>query len=155
MEPLTEQVATLSAQVEAACQKIGLDRLSAHAAEADKQAADPELWQDQTRAQKVVREQASLKSQIEPWQELRIGLSEAHELLELRDETLSSEIESQVKSLQDALTVSKKTSSLVGRTTLMQPSSACMLGQGVPTHRIGQACYCVCMCAGRSKTTVA
>jgi len=100
VEELSTSVRKLSEQVAEACQKIGLSELEKKAAEVDRQVTDPDLWQDQSRAQRIVREQSSLHEQVDPWHKLNAELAEISELLELRDETLSGEIESQVKTLE-------------------------------------------------------
>ncbi len=100
MEPLRVQLDELAVQVADACKKIGLDDLRARAEKLNEAAQDPELWQDQAHAQQVLREQSSLKNRVEPWLQLQTGVAEASELLDLQDETLSSEIASQVKVLE-------------------------------------------------------
>ncbi len=61
----------------------------------DEVAADPAIWEDQERAQKVLRERSNLTAFVERFQRLRRGLSDAETLLELStddeptEETLS------------------------------------------------------------------
>lgn len=49
----------------------------------DEVAADPAIWEDQERAQKVLRERSNLTAFVERFQRLRRGLSDAETLLEL------------------------------------------------------------------------
>jgi peptide chain release factor 2 len=108
MEPIKTQLDELAAQVAVACEKIGLTKLQAKAKDIEQAAADPDLWQNQAKAQQILREQASLKARTQPWQSLQTGIAEAQELLALRDETLSEEIASQVKSLAETFATLKE-----------------------------------------------
>lgn len=52
----------------------------------DEVAADPALWEDQERAQKVLRERSNLTAFVERFQRLRRGISDAETLLELSED---------------------------------------------------------------------
>jgi peptide chain release factor 2 len=52
----------------------------------DEVAADPAIWEDQERAQKVLRERSNLTAFVERFQRLRRGISDAETLLELSED---------------------------------------------------------------------
>jgi len=58
---------------------------------------DPEIWKDNIKAQEVSKQQSKLKTQLEPWLDLRSQISDLKQLAETGDEELSSEIEEQLK----------------------------------------------------------
>jgi peptide chain release factor 2 len=71
--------------------------------ELDKQAASPDLWADQALAQQTMRELATLREELEPWQAVERRAKDALELLELaaldNDETVLSEVENEASQL--------------------------------------------------------
>ncbi|MFZ2513899.1 MAG: peptide chain release factor 2, partial [Candidatus Saccharimonadales bacterium] len=58
---------------------------------------EPSFWNEPEAAQKTVKEQATLEKRIMPWEKLWQSIDEAIELLETGDETIETEMTSQVK----------------------------------------------------------
>ncbi len=94
---LQKQAEELLRQTRAAISKLDLVGLESKLEELKKQTADPELWADNERAQKLTKEQSSLESRIQPWRELEKEASEVSELLELQDDSLVAELEAKFK----------------------------------------------------------
>jgi peptide chain release factor 2 len=115
MEQLQARAHELQLRINDATAKLGLDALLTEKAQLDKQANDPNLWQDQGAAQRVVRQQAALEKRTHPWVQLRQISAEIIELIALRDETLSEEIESQVKQAEQELENLKEDLKFSGR----------------------------------------
>ncbi|HPR09081.1 MAG TPA: peptide chain release factor 2 [Candidatus Saccharibacteria bacterium] len=115
MEQLQARAHELQLRINDATAKLGLDALLTEKAQLDKQANDPNLWQDQGAAQRVVRQQAALEKRTHPWVQLRQISAEIIELIALRDETLSEEIESQVKQAEQDLENLKEDLKFSGR----------------------------------------
>jgi peptide chain release factor 2 len=66
-------------------------------------AAAPNFWDDQNKAQLIMRELTRLQYQISEWQSLTKRLSDAHELAELADDELQEEVEREVDELAAAI----------------------------------------------------
>jgi peptide chain release factor 2 len=115
MEQLQARAHELQLRINDATAKLGLDALLTEKAQLDKQVNDPNLWQDQGAAQRVVRQQAALEKRTHPWVQLRQISAEIIELIALRDETLSEEIESQVKQAEQELENLKEDLKFSGR----------------------------------------
>ncbi len=77
--------------------RIGFEKLEARQREVNAEAAAPDLWQDNERAQAVVREQAVLEKRITPWRELKQNISDVVELSGLEDEALRADLEVQLQ----------------------------------------------------------
>ncbi|MCO5185855.1 MAG: peptide chain release factor 2 [Anaerolineae bacterium] len=63
------------------------------------QSLEPNFWDDSTHAQEVMRELTDLRDEIGIWNSLSRRLTEAIELVELGDEELAPELETEVKLL--------------------------------------------------------
>ena len=115
MEQLETRASELEHRITEATNKLGLDSLLAEKTLLDEQANNPDLWQDQAIAQRVVRQQASLDKRTQPWVALRQTVDEIIELIALQDETLSGEIESQVKQAESEFESLKEDLKFSGR----------------------------------------
>ncbi len=98
MDSIHSRALELQALVSGALTRIGFDALEARKREVDGQAGEPDLWQDNERAQKVLREQSMLEKRIAPWRELRQAVSDIVELSDLSDDSLRADLESQLES---------------------------------------------------------
>ncbi len=97
MEQLTAEAQTLQSQLDDALTRIGFAKLEDRKAELDAAANDPGLWQDNDRAQKIVREQAALEKRLQPWQSVKQSVDDALELLELGDDSLTDDLARQLQ----------------------------------------------------------
>lgn len=81
-----------------------LDGLKAKLKEKEKQAEDPTLWNDSTKASALFSEISKLKNAIEPWESLLNNITSTLELIELykdeNDESINKEIESSFEAIQ-------------------------------------------------------
>jgi len=66
----------------------------------DEQLATSEIWNNVEHAQSLSKQSASLKSQIEPWQTLRVQVGDMSELMAIGDDTMLGEFEEQVSALE-------------------------------------------------------
>ena len=73
----------------------------------EKQASDPAIWDDNQRAQRVMRKMADLKRESESWTGLDVRSSELDELLELamdeRDQSLTESLSKDLAALESEL----------------------------------------------------
>lgn len=108
MDQLHIEAEQLNVQVLDALRRIGYDVLRAKKAELDKQASDPGLWQDNDKAQSVLREQAALDKRLTPWQNLSGSLADLIELTELGDESLHDDLSRQLLEAQTQFSLLKE-----------------------------------------------
>lgn len=70
--------------------------------------ANPDIWQDNIKAQELSKQQAKLQAITEPWQVLKSKVTEVSELAELDDASLISELSKQLDDAEQQLKVLKQ-----------------------------------------------
>ncbi len=108
MDDILREATELKKQIEAAAKKIGYDLLEQQKAEIDKKANDPNLWQDQAKAQTVKREQAKLDQRLNPWRESIADVHEIVEYAELNDESMRPELVKRLANRREIFEVDKE-----------------------------------------------
>lgn len=96
MQPLKKRADELSAGVNQTYQKLDIDGKLAELESVDSQLADSEVWANVERAQKLSKQSARLRSEVEPWQTLRTQVADIIELLSLGDNSMIEEFEQQI-----------------------------------------------------------
>jgi peptide chain release factor 2 len=97
---IEKQATELYLNVRHAQDSIGIETLEAELAELEKLTADPELWADQERAQKLTKRQSDLASRITTWRTLEQSVTDVQELAKLGDESLVDDLTAQLSKLQ-------------------------------------------------------
>jgi len=82
----SSEIDQLSATLSGIEQVLDVDALRAQAADLEKQASDPDLWNDPANAQKVTSRLSSTQSDIRRLEEMRAGLDDLPVLLEMAQE---------------------------------------------------------------------
>lgn len=100
MQPLKKRIQTLQGQVAEARQALKFDALNEELAVLDEQLNQPEIWHNPDHAQAVAKKAASLRATVQPWQTLYVQLADLLELMELGDDDLLPEFETQVSALE-------------------------------------------------------
>jgi peptide chain release factor 2 len=100
VETIHSQALELQALVMEALQRIGFEQLMSRKREVDAEAAAPDLWQDNERAQNVLREQAAIEKRTTPWQELRQSIADVVELSGMDDASLEADLSEQLEAAQ-------------------------------------------------------
>ncbi|HSX46560.1 MAG TPA: peptide chain release factor 2 [Patescibacteria group bacterium] len=100
MQDLQKQADELTLAIADAIDRLQLDKLEAQLVDLQKQTADPELWSDQERAQRLMKEQSAMEMRIKPWRELEKSAKDIKELAGMNDESLQTELEKQLKTVQ-------------------------------------------------------
>lgn len=83
-------------------------------AELQQKSEDPGLWNDPTSAQKLMKELAGVRDEVEGWQRLVRRIQDTLELVELADESMQAELESEVNALEVDLKKRELTTLLSG-----------------------------------------
>lgn len=100
MQPLQKRIEHLKSNIAEAWQRLELDKKQSQRAHIDEQLADSQVWNDPEHAQVLSKQSAALRSQVEPWLDLRSQLGDNEELLTLGDDSLLGEVEEQVGVLE-------------------------------------------------------
>lgn len=80
--------------------QIRIDRLETELSDLTEQTADPELWSNQARAQKLTKQQADLANRIDTWRTLEQAVADIAELAALGDDTMAADLDSQLQKAQ-------------------------------------------------------
>lgn len=96
MQELLKKITTLESIVQKAWDEAKFSEREQKLAEFSKQLEDPEIWQDNLKAQEVSKQQAKLSAQLTPWKDLRSQILEMKELASMQDDSLKKDIEKQL-----------------------------------------------------------
>jgi peptide chain release factor 2 len=94
------ELENLNQQLEKALDQFGFETLQAQLLKLEQNSMQPDFWQDQQKAQAHMQAQSKLQNRLQPWQELKAAVSENLELAKLKDESLQTEIVSQIAQLR-------------------------------------------------------
>ena len=97
MDQIHREALDLQKSLVEALERIGIERLEQRKSELNQQATAPELWQDNSRAQTILREQTMLEKRLAPWQSIRQSVSEILELSDMHDEGLHDDLTHQLE----------------------------------------------------------
>ncbi len=100
MQQLLKRAEALSQAIAEAYQRLTIDAKVVELETIDAQLADSEVWANVERAQMLSKQSASLRSQIEPWQTLRMQASDIIELLKIGDDSMLQEFDEQITALE-------------------------------------------------------
>lgn len=95
---LAKQAKELKLKIDQALIKLNAEELSKQIADLQHQMGAPDFWQDNAKAQEVVKREAKLRGQLEPWQKLQ---KEVDDIIELSDDaSLARELNDQLEEAQ-------------------------------------------------------
>ncbi len=100
MQPLKKRIDTLRVEVERAKEALRFSVLEQELVVVDEQLNQPEIWNNPDFAQGLAKKSATLRQTIQPWQMLSVQLGDITELMELGDEELLPEFETQVAAME-------------------------------------------------------
>lgn len=100
MDELQEQARALRAAVAEAMERLKVAELEQRLAELRVASEAPDFWQDNMRAQGVVKEIAKIEARITPWQTLHNAVDDVLELLAMNDASMQTELAQQVGELE-------------------------------------------------------
>ena len=93
-EDIKEQLNALSATLSSVEAVLDLPKMRKELEELEREAADPDLWNDQERAQKVTSSMSYLRGDLNRIEALRGRLNDIQAAVELEDPDLMAEAES-------------------------------------------------------------
>ena len=101
MQDIQQQTSDLQAEVNSALEKVGFEKLLADQKELAAKVEQPDFWQDNLKAQEVVKRQSKVAQRLEPWHKLKTSVDELVELSSMNDESLRTDVESQLKTARE------------------------------------------------------
>lgn len=108
MQPLTKRIEVLKKAIDEAYGRLSVDDKKRVVDELEKELAAPEIWNNPTFAQNKSKQLAALHGAITPWQTLKAQVADIAELMDMGDESLQPEFETQVDALEQEFAERKK-----------------------------------------------
>lgn len=108
MEDIKTRASELSAEIDAAMQRLDIARQQNEHDQLKAKSQNPDFWSDAPKAQASMKDLARLESRIGPWTRLDSSIRELLELVSLNDSSLENDLQQQL-SETEALFLSLKT----------------------------------------------
>lgn len=100
MDNLVKQADELAASLADALERLHIAVLEKDLAALQQQTGDPKLWDDQNRAQGLMKEQSALEARITTWREIEQSVKDIQELLAMNDPSIEKDLTAQLKHAQ-------------------------------------------------------
>lgn len=101
MHELQKRLSILKKSVNDAIEKLNIDDLNSQINKLSTDSKSSDFWQNNLKAQQVMRDLASLELRVKPWQELTIEIDEIEDWLKLKDDSVEEELSNQLKRAED------------------------------------------------------
>ena len=101
MDNLINQLRELQSQIDELMRRINVAGKRELVVELEETASQAAFWDDPTAAQKTMQRLSRLKSEIDKWQSLAGGISDAIELAEIADDDMLDDLESETATLSE------------------------------------------------------
>lgn len=108
MQPLKKRVITLGTEINAAQKRLQIDSKREELKRIDEQLAVSEIWNNPDYAQTLSKEAGQLRQTIAPWETLSAQVSDIHELMDLGDDSMLAEFETQIAALEQEFSERRK-----------------------------------------------
>jgi peptide chain release factor 2 len=108
MQPLLKRLELLRQSIDDAYGQLAIDDRAVQLTAYEQELASPEIWNNPSYAQEKSRQVAALQAMVQPWQVLRGQARDIEELMELGDDSLAAEFDTQITALEAELTERKK-----------------------------------------------
>jgi len=108
MQPLLKRINDLSKQIDAAFERLKIDDKKRHVANLEMKLSHSEIWNNPTFAQDKSKQLASLNAAIEPWMVIKTQVQDMAELIEMGDDSMSSEFKTQIDAIEKQFEVLRK-----------------------------------------------
>ena len=109
MDQLKKQIGALATAVDEAMAKLAIADSAQKMADLDQKSQQPDFWQDNISAQKVMKERAALEQQVQPWLKLQSEVKDMQELAQTDDNSLQTDLQTQLVTAQEAFDQLKQT----------------------------------------------
>ncbi|MFL7813137.1 MAG: peptide chain release factor 2 [Anaerolineales bacterium] len=100
MESLASILTESEQKINNLLERLDVSKKTKQLEQLQKESQDPDLWNNQDRARKVMKSISFLESELNSWSKLQSRLADAQELVALGDESLEEELSREVLALQ-------------------------------------------------------
>ncbi|RMG89921.1 MAG: peptide chain release factor 2 [Chloroflexi bacterium] len=100
MESIISQLNQMKEVIEGLMARLDITGKAEAINQLEKEASDPDIWQDQERARQVTQRLSQLKDEVNQWQALSQRINDALELAEMQDDSLLEDLTAETESLQ-------------------------------------------------------
>jgi len=108
MDQLHSDSLELQKQVSVALDRIDIAKLEQRQKDLEFKSSQPDLWQDATAAQTILREQAAVEKRVRPWRDLSRSITEVVELSSMNDNSLAEDLTKQLGEARQQFTELKE-----------------------------------------------
>jgi peptide chain release factor 2 len=108
MEELLKRAESLDGEISSAVGRLDITRLAQQLQDMQTASQEQGFWDDSTSAQDTMKQIAKLESRVKPWLDLQKSIADVNELLELKDDTMTAELEQQLAQIQRAFDALKE-----------------------------------------------
>lgn len=100
MQPLRKRTQDLAESIEKSYAQLEIDDKAKQKLLLDRQLAEPDVWNNSTKAQELTKKAANLGSQIDPWIQVHTQVQDVLDFIELDDSSMVGEFEVQIATIQ-------------------------------------------------------
>lgn len=100
MQPLRKRASELLSRIDTDRESLHIDAKSHELEAIDEQLADANVWADLERAQGLSRRSSMLRGLVDPWNRLRLQVSDIVDLMDLGDDSMEAEFASQLTAFE-------------------------------------------------------
>jgi peptide chain release factor 2 len=100
MQPLLKRINDLSSRIDAAFERLKIDEKKKQAADLQEELSHSEIWNSPTLAGDKSKRLAALTGAIDPWVILKTQANDITELIEIGDDSMLREFETQISALE-------------------------------------------------------
>lgn len=100
MEELHKKAVELEASIEEATQKLAIPSLNDQLEGLKLTSQQADFWEDSNSAQDTMKQIAKLEARVTPWLNLKKAISDAKELLDLKDSSMQAELEQHISRVE-------------------------------------------------------
>lgn len=108
MQELISSIDKLLVEVSKVVASLDIDGRQKELDELRSESSAPEFWQDNLAAQEIMKKINKLEQRINPWQKLQTDLNEMKDLAELGDDSIKTELQSQLTSVETVFSELKR-----------------------------------------------
>lgn len=108
MQPLLRRIKSLKTGVANATEQLAIEKTQRQIDALEVELAQPEIWHNPTYAQEKSKQLATLQSTVTPWLTLQAQVADMIELLELGDDSLQTEFDTQISALEQEFATRRK-----------------------------------------------
>jgi peptide chain release factor 2 len=101
MDDLAKRAHDLYAQVQDALSRLDIEKLASELESLRKASEESTFWNDNLRAQEIMKRIAKLEARVLPWMTLQKSVADSQELIGLQDASLQSDLEEQLNDASD------------------------------------------------------